>query len=88
MSKPIGGPYFKGQEPHKCGHYYPDVVLVRDFFGKGGVMMREFDCCICKQTHTVEIPDSMRHTVKSPKPKTPEELQAFRVSERRRLMKK
>ncbi len=39
-------PYFKGQEPALCGHYYPDVVRLVDL-QKNGKFMRVFDCVHC-----------------------------------------
>lgn len=88
MNKSIGGPYFKGQEPCHCGHYYPDVLRTKDMLGQNDTVVREFDCCICKKTYTIQIPGVLRHSLKDPKPMTQTELQARRMSERRRLMSK
>lgn len=38
------GPYFEGQHPAPCGHYYPDVTRVKDDPVKG---KRFWYCSIC-----------------------------------------
>ncbi len=41
------GPYFKGQQPGKCGHYYPDVLRLRDEKRAEGTFVRIMDCRFC-----------------------------------------
>jgi len=41
------GPYFSGQEPSPCGHYYPDVLRLRDEKRKDGSLVRIMDCSYC-----------------------------------------
>mgnify|MGYP001581238156 CR=1 FL=1 len=46
------GPYFKGQVPEQCGHYYPDVMRVRDKSEDQLSYQRFFrvlDCRFCGQ---------------------------------------
>lgn len=43
-------PYFKGQKPHTCGHYYPDVLRNYDNLSKSGKMIeRNIYCLKCKK---------------------------------------
>ena len=39
-------PYFNNQEPNECGHYHPDVLLVKDF-KKDGEYFRTLNCKYC-----------------------------------------
>ncbi len=41
------GPYFAGQLPAECGHYYPDVLRVRDEKRQDGSFVRIIDCEYC-----------------------------------------
>jgi hypothetical protein len=41
------GPYFPGQQPSSCGHYYPDVLRVRDEKTSNGTFVRIIDCVYC-----------------------------------------
>ena len=41
------GPYFPGQQPSSCGHYYPDVLRLRDEKRDDGTLVRIMDCSYC-----------------------------------------
>jgi hypothetical protein len=41
------GPYFTGQQPSSCGHYYPDVLRLRDEKREDGTFVRIIDCRYC-----------------------------------------
>lgn len=41
------GPYFSGQQPSSCGHYYPDVLRLRDEKRQDGTFVRIMDCSYC-----------------------------------------
>jgi len=41
------GPYFAGQLPSPCGHYYPDVLRLRDERRQDGTFVRILDCIYC-----------------------------------------
>ena len=41
------GPYFTGQQPSSCGHYYPDVLRLRDEKRENGTFVRIIDCSYC-----------------------------------------
>lgn len=41
------GPYFEGQIPATCGHYYPDVLRMRDEQRADGTLVRIIDCTEC-----------------------------------------
>lgn len=60
----IGGPYFQGQTPAHCGHYYPDVVLLRDKLElKNNKHIRVLHCVFCGEYSVplgFEIPLSLR----------------------------
>ena len=43
----MSGPYFPGQKPSSCGHYYPDVLRLRDEKKKDGTFVRIMDCSYC-----------------------------------------
>ncbi|MEI6039836.1 MAG: hypothetical protein WCP93_00605 [Candidatus Berkelbacteria bacterium] len=88
MSEEIGGPYFRGQEPCHCGHYYPDVLRIKESLGDGGTVVYEYDCCICKTTYTVRMPGVFSYSTKSPKPMDHVEMHDYRKAERRRLRSK
>jgi hypothetical protein len=36
----VPGPYFSGQQPSPCGHYYPDVLRLRDEKRQDGAFVR------------------------------------------------
>ena len=38
------GPYSPGQIPSPCGHYYPDVLRLRDEKRSDGTFVRIIDC--------------------------------------------
>lgn len=44
------GPYFAGQQPFSCGHYYPDVLRLRDERRPDGTLVRIVDCRYCGQS--------------------------------------
>lgn len=44
------GPYFKGQKPSVCGHYFPDILRIRDDKER---KMRILDC---KYYGKIEVP--------------------------------
>lgn len=39
-------PYFKGQSVNECGHYHPDVLMVRDVI-RGSKVIRVLYCKFC-----------------------------------------
>ena len=41
------GPYFPGQQPSSCGHYYPDVLRLRDEKRDDRTLVRIMDCSYC-----------------------------------------
>ena len=43
----MSGPYFPGQQPSSCGHYYPDVLRLRDEKRDDGTLVRIMDCSYC-----------------------------------------
>ena len=43
----MAGPYFTGQQPSSCGHYYPDVLRLRDEKREDGTFVRITDCKYC-----------------------------------------
>ena len=43
----LPGPYFSGQLPSLCGHYYPDVLRLRDERRPDGRFVRVIDCTYC-----------------------------------------
>ena len=43
----MSGPYFSGQKPSQCGHYYPDVLRLRDEKRHDGTFVRIMDCSYC-----------------------------------------
>jgi len=43
----MAGPYFPGQQPSPCGHYYPDVLRIRDEKRPDGTFVRITDCFFC-----------------------------------------
>ena len=43
----LSGPYFSGQQPSSCGHYYPDVLRLRDEKRPDGAFVRIMDCSYC-----------------------------------------
>lgn len=79
-SEQTGGPYYPGQAQQACGHYYPDVVRMRDIRVGFGEALRVLNCCICRKDYTILI---------SPRAFSPREtlenLDEFRAKERARL---
>jgi len=55
------GPYFPDQQPAECGHYYPDVLRLRDERKPNGTFVRIVDCTYCGQH---ELPLDTRHLAK------------------------
>lgn len=55
------GPYFPGQQPSTCGHYYPEVLRLRDERKPDGTFIRIMDCSYCGR---YEIPLDARHLAK------------------------
>ena len=47
----MAGPYFVGQQPSPCGHYYPEVLRLRDEKRKDGSLVRINRCKINVQSH-------------------------------------
>ena len=45
----MSGPYFPGQEASSCGHFYPDVLRLRDEQKPDGTFVRVVDCKYCGQ---------------------------------------
>ena len=45
----MSGPYFAGQQPAGCGHYYPDVLRLRDEKRPDDTFVRIIDCRYCGQ---------------------------------------
>ena len=45
------GPYFPGQKPMPCGHYHPDVLVVRDEKVSPTEYVRTFDCSECGRNY-------------------------------------
>ena len=43
----MSDPYFPGQRASKCGHYYPDVLRLRDERKPDGTFVRVVDCKYC-----------------------------------------
>ncbi len=43
----MSGPYFPGQHPSPCGHYYPDVLRLRDEKRDDGTIVRVINCTYC-----------------------------------------
>jgi hypothetical protein len=41
------GPYFSGQQLYSCGHFYPDVLRLRDEQRSDGSCVRIVDCTVC-----------------------------------------
>lgn len=72
------GPYFMGQQPAKCGCYYPDVHLRRDVPGKNQRILH----CITHGEYPVELGN-----VKNPSPEMPIPPPEWYESERKRLRK-
>lgn len=52
------GPRFPGQVPAECGHYYPDVLRLRDERKPDGTFVRIVDCTYCGQ---YELPLDARY---------------------------
>ena len=49
----MSGTYLEGQVPAKCGHYYPDVLRVRDENLQDGRFVRILDCEYCGRLEKV-----------------------------------
>lgn len=41
------GPYFSEQRASSCGHFYPDVLRLRDEKRPDGSYVRILDCTVC-----------------------------------------
>lgn len=52
----MNGPYFKGQRPSECGHYYPDVQRLRDERRKDGSLVRLIQCRWCGRSERIIDP--------------------------------
>lgn len=80
-------PYFEGQHPAQCGHYYPDVLRVRDE-KRNGEFFRVLDCSICKTQYETPIegdlfnPNSLEGSLGR------ETLEQYRSRERNRILSK
>jgi hypothetical protein len=55
------GPYSPDQTLAECGHYYPDVLRLRDERKPDGTFVRILDCAYCGQ---YELPLDIRHLSK------------------------
>ena len=53
------GPYFKGQQLSSCGHYYPNVLRLRDKKRKDGTFIRIIDCRYCGRYKIKLSPDEL-----------------------------
>jgi hypothetical protein len=53
----VTGPYFPDQQPSECGHYYPDVLRLRDERRADGSFVRLIDCSHCGR---YELPLDLR----------------------------
>jgi hypothetical protein len=53
------GPYFPGQLPSECGHYYPDVIRLRDEKRTNGQYVRIIDCVYCGRSEEILDPRSL-----------------------------
>ena len=45
----MSGPYFPEQKASACGHFYPDVLRLRDEQKPDGTFVRVVDCKYCGQ---------------------------------------
>lgn len=64
------GPFFEGQRVEPCGHYYPEVMRLRDEKREEGDFIgyvRIVNCCFCGD-YEIELPSDFR-----PRPK-PQEI--------------
>ncbi len=48
------GPYYENQKSAPCGHYYPNVMRVKDIIREGSAV-RILDCEICHKQYEMEI---------------------------------
>lgn len=89
----LSSPYFSGQKPCECGHYYPDVLRLRDEKRSDGVFVRLFDCRYCGRfelpldEHTLN--DQRLHNLNTKGYDTgirDEEVAQFREKELKRLL--
>lgn len=55
----MSGPYFRGQLPSLCGHYYPDVLRLRDEKRPDGTFVRIVDCSYCGRYEHVLDPQDL-----------------------------
>lgn len=81
-------PYFPDQPACPCGHYYPDVIWIKDnFLNPGERYQRHFYCCFCMD-YWVAINESMFQP-KSPKQSKLTEMlsEEWRRQERDRIRK-
>ena len=72
-------PYAEGQKPSKCGHFYPDVLRVKDF-KKSGKVYRLLNC-----VHCGDYPVEIDHHTYNPDVANREEFPAYRKREIARL---
>lgn len=43
----VSAPYFPNQQPAECGHFYPNVLRLRDERKPDGTLVRIIDCSTC-----------------------------------------
>jgi len=82
------GPYFKGQEPVECGHYFPDVVRVGDRTHPIRGLIMRLNCIHCGNYDLEDPLAGIRVRDASPPatpPMNPEELIRFRETKRAEL---
>jgi hypothetical protein len=81
------GPYFEGQAPSECGHYYPDVLRICDFEVELDLFVRLTYCSECGY-EVKKIPQGAVLLVPGLHGDSkPERFDAFRRSEKARLRK-
>ena len=77
------GPYFEGQAPSECGHYFPDVLRLREEPRDDGNYVRIVYCEHCG-VHEVELPAGFKPRP-IPQEIKIEEVHAVREAEMQRL---
>lgn len=77
------GHYFKSQIPAQCGHYYPDVIRVRDE-SRAGKFVRILDCCLCGR-YEIQISKTNFQPDQSIRDS---EIPPYRECEMRRILKR
>jgi len=55
----MSGPYFEGQQPSPCGHYYPDVLRLRDEKRPDGTFVRILHCTQCGEREFPLDPETL-----------------------------